>query len=108
MNIAASPGHACPYCSGTGVLRASGDTGTIPAIALGLRAACTASGSRVTGDGRVDEGVAATLVGRARKTLRNWRALDCPIPFITRNGRVLYSLDDLARWMVESGHEHEI
>lgn len=73
----------------------------------GLRAACVATGALVTGDGRVDEGMAATLIGKARKTLANWRFEHRPIPFITRNGRVLYRLDDIARWMANNGLEPE-
>jgi N-acyl-D-aspartate/D-glutamate deacylase len=88
----------CPHCEG---LLPTHDTAEaeIGAIADGLRAACRAAGAAITGDDRVDEATAALLIGRATKTLSNWRHTHRPIPFVERRKRVLYSLADIANWM---------
>lgn len=56
------------------------------------RAACMA----ITADGRISEADAATLIGVAPKTLRNWRSTSAPIPWFRIAGRVTYRLADLA------------
>lgn len=97
----------CHHCGGTGFMPGSADL-EIETVALSLRAACEASGKRVSGEGRVDEATAAWLVGREPGTLRNWRSLHRPIPFQKRAGRVSYLLVDIARWTLESGDGDQI
>ena len=50
----------------------------------------------VSGDGRVSEPDAATLLGIAAGTMRNWRNGRAPVPFYKTGGRVTYRLSDLA------------
>jgi hypothetical protein len=96
--------HRCPHCAG---LLPTHDTAEaeIAAIADGLRAACRAVGATITGDDRVDEATAALLIGRATKTLSNWRHTHRPIPFVERCRRISYAISDVARWMHENSEE---
>lgn len=96
--------HECPHCAGTGKIDAlQVQAASIATLVIALQAACAADGANVTGDGRVDEATAARLVGRSKGTLRNWRAAERPIPYLKRRRGVLYSLEDIAAWMVAAG-----
>ncbi|OWQ95109.1 hypothetical protein CDQ91_14405 [Sphingopyxis witflariensis] len=75
----------------------------IETTAISLRMACEANGKSVFGDDRVDEKTAAWLIGKAPDTLRNWRMANRPITFSKFGGRVSYRLNDVARWMIETG-----
>lgn len=67
-----------------------------------LAAVCAVRGWRVTGDGWVSEKTAAAILGRSEKTLRNRRAIDRPLAFRKRGGRVEYSLAALAAHLAET------
>ena len=88
----------CPHCDGLLTVHDTSEA-EIAAVADGLRAACQAAGASITGDDRVDEATAALLIGRATKTLRNWRHTHRPIPFVERCRRISYAVTDVARWM---------
>lgn len=64
-----------------------------------LDATARASSIPVTGDRRVSEADAAGLIGLAAGTLRNLRAVSCPLPFYKVAGRVTYRLADLAEFI---------
>jgi len=59
----------------------------------------------MTGDDRLDEATAAILIGRATKTLRNWRHTHRPIGYVERCRRISYAITDVARRMHESSEE---
>lgn len=61
-----------------------------------LRAACRTRGHWIAPDDRVREDAAADLLGYSPKTLRNRRYEGAGLPFVTRAGRVLYALADIA------------
>lgn len=67
-----------------------------------LKKSCVQNGWPVYPGGRVNEAVAAALLGRAVGTLRNWRYGERPLPF-TRpgagRGRVTYRLSDIADFL---------
>ncbi len=65
------------------------------------RAAVTA-GFVLSADGRVSEADAATLLGIAAGTMRNWRNSRAPVPFYKAGGRVTYRLSDLAVFIEKS------
>lgn len=88
----------CSRCGGSGV-----EPGPIQAeIVESLRVDCVARGIWVSPDGYVRETDAATLVNWSPKTMRNRRYSDAPIPHISRQGRPLYALADLAEWMADT------
>lgn len=91
----------CSRCGGTGV-----EPGPVQADATekieSLRAECVARGTWVSPDGYVREAGAADLIGWSTKTMRNRRYSDSPIPHITRQGRPLYALTDIAEWMINT------
>lgn len=66
-----------------------------------LRSWCAQNDQHVTPAGRVAEGVAAELVDRSAKTLRNWRAQGVGPPYYRAGdqGRVEYRLLDLAEYL---------
>ncbi len=72
---------------------------------MAIESAARAAGYSLSADGRVSEADAATLLGIATNTLRNWRITNAPIPFHRiggAGGRVTYRLADLAEH-IESG-----
>ena len=84
--------RCCPHCNGTGYVSEAEPV----EITADLERACVERGIWVSPDGRVREADAADLIGMAAKTLRNWRYVDRRLPFVTRSGRPLYALADLA------------
>jgi hypothetical protein len=62
-----------------------------------MRAACVTMQIVRSWDDHVSERDAAKLLNRSPKTLRNRRALDRPLPFRRRGGRVEYALIDVCR-----------
>lgn len=93
---ATSPGR---YCSACGRPFADPPPVNAPPDDLTvMRAACAALHIATSWDGYVGEVDAARLVRRAPSTLRNRRALDCPIPHRKCAGRVEYALTELVRW----------
>jgi len=84
----------CPTC---GHPIAAGDADARDALTL-MRAAALMAGIQMTWDDHVTERDAARLLNRAPRTLRNRRALDRPLPFRKRAGRIEYALADLAGW----------
>ena len=85
----------CPNCGGTGHISETAED-----RADQLRRACSERGIWVSADDRVREESAADLLGVAVKTMRNWRYGARPIAAVTRSGRPLYALADLAAWQV--------
>jgi hypothetical protein len=82
--------HPCQCCNGTGIE---------PDVVDHLRVLCADIGIEVAYDDTVSERDAATLLHRKRKTLRNRRYLDCPLPPVNIGGRIRYRLTDIAEWM---------
>ena len=66
-----------------------------------LRAACIERGILVSGDGFIRESDAARLLSRAPVTLRNWRYCEKPLPFRMFAGRIEYSIEALANFLIE-------
>lgn len=66
-----------------------------------LRAACEAAGIVVSFDGYVREADAALLLGLSPYTLRNRRLEDAPLPARKLGRSWEYSLQELARFLVE-------
>jgi hypothetical protein len=66
-----------------------------------LRAACIGCGIVVSGDGFIKESDAARLLNRAPVTLRNWRYYERPLPFRMFAGRIEYSIEALAKFLVK-------
>lgn len=97
----------CPFCGGTGrqkfdiAAEADSAADQLASTAAAIRAACVAMGAPVTADGCIDEATAARMLGKARKTLRNWRHQGRPIPYTVRNRRVQYRIDALANWLAQ-------
>lgn len=77
----------------------------IEATARMLESACREAGHPITGDGRIGEGPAASLLGLAEATLANKRADGSGPEFFRLGGhghRVTYRLLDIARWIEAS------
>ena len=71
-----------------------------------IAADLVAWGYKVTLDYSVTSDVAALLIQRQRKTLRNMRYNLCGPPWQKMaDGSVWYRIDDLVRWMREQGIE---
>lgn len=47
---------------------------------------------------------AAKFIGRAEKTLRNWRLNKAGPPFYKTSGRITYTVRDLTEWMAQHRH----
>ena len=62
-------------------------------------AAAREAGALVTGDGRVSEPVAASLIGHHKDTLRRWREAGEGPPFFKIGGSITYRLRDVAEWV---------
>jgi len=73
-----------------------------------LRAACEAQGVFITGDDRISEASAATLLGYAPGSFKNMRHLGSGPAFYNRplaGSRVSYRLEALAAWVEEAREE---
>jgi len=66
-----------------------------------LQEACQREGIRGTLDGRVSEEVAASVLGKAPGTLKNWRQAHRPLKYRRSGGRIQYSLRELAMFLLE-------
>lgn len=60
---------------------------------------CAENGRWVSADDRVNEDVAAELLGLAPGTLRNWSYVDQPLPIVRVAKRRTYRLRDLAAFL---------
>jgi hypothetical protein len=77
----------------------------VEACRRALERACRDAGAWISGDGRIGEDHAASLLGWAPGTLANRRAEGTAPPHYRLGGnghRVTYALHDLAAWIV--GH----
>lgn len=92
-----APAGCCPTCGHpvTPVEPEQADVLTL------MRAACVMMGVQRTWDDHVSERDAAKLLRRSPSTLRNRRAMDRPLPFRKRGGRVEYALADLSAWGID-------
>ena len=88
----------CPYCNGAGMV--PDDLNDMAADRL--RAMCTDAGIVVGIDDTVSESDAATLLNRAPRTLHNWRHCGGSLEWQRVNGRYRYTLEAIARWLIEN------
>lgn len=70
-----------------------------------LRAAAIEASMWISGDGRVLEADAATLLGLALRTLQNKRGNGTAPPTYKVGARITYRLHDLAQW-IEAHRDH--
>jgi hypothetical protein len=74
-------------------------------VVSGLKAFCREHGRAVFGNDHVDEVTAGKILNRSARTLRHWREKSRPIPFHRIGGpcgRVVYSLSDLAGYIMQT------
>lgn len=79
----------------------------VEAAVIQLEKACNDRGVLLTGDERISEADATSLLGYAPGSLKNLRTLGSAPPYYRRGvagGRISYKLEDLARW-IEVGRE---
>ena len=81
----------CPKCG----YHADDQAGQVEELAEAVRRA----GHRVTPDMRITEAAAADLLGLAAATVKNWRGMHRPLPFVKVGGRATYRLRDLAEYL---------
>lgn len=98
---------SCPHCKRPYLEPPDDTLPQLDRVAM-LRHACALMGIRPSWDGYVSEAAAARLLNRSLKTIRNRRHAEGGIPYrkgAGRNGRVEYSLADLA--VARADHQSE-